>query len=84
MTKRIVVGVSGASGAPYAIRLIQLLMENGVEVHLCVSDLGKRLLFEESGVKKLNAEDLGVGAFDSNLVCCQSDFALDSDSGFDY
>ncbi len=68
MTKRIVVGVSGASGAPYAIRLIQLLMENGVEVHLCVSDLGKRLLFEESGVKKLNAEDLGVGALDSNLV----------------
>ena len=68
MTKRIVVGVSGASGAPYAIRLIQLLMENGVEVHLCVSDLGKRLLFEESGVKKLNAEDLGVGAFNSNLV----------------
>ena len=57
MTKRIVVGVSGASGAPYAIRLIQLLMENEVEVHLCVSDLGKRLLFEESGVKKLNAED---------------------------
>ncbi len=68
MTKRIVVGVSGASGAPYAIRLIQLLMENGVEVHLCVSDLGKRLLFEESGVKKLNAEDLGVSAFNSNLV----------------
>ncbi len=68
MTKRIVVGVSGASGAPYAIRLIQLLMENEVEVHLCVSDLGKRLLFEESGVKKLNAEDLGVGALDSNLV----------------
>ena len=68
MTKRIVVGVSGASGAPYAIRLIQLLMEKGVEVHLCVSDLGKRLLFEESGVKKMNAEELGVSEFDHNLV----------------
>ncbi len=68
MTKRVVVGVTGASGAPYTIRLIQLLMEKGVEVHLCVSDLGKRLLFEESGVKKLNAEELGVSEFDSNLV----------------
>lgn len=68
MTKRVVVGVTGASGAPYTIRLIQLLMEKGVEVHLCVSDLGKRLLFEESGVKKLNAEELGVSAFNSNLV----------------
>ncbi|MCH2147364.1 MAG: UbiX family flavin prenyltransferase [Phycisphaerales bacterium] len=68
MTKRVVVGVTGASGAPYTIRLIQLLMEKGVEVHLCVSGLGKRLLFEESGVKKLNAEELGVSAFNSNLV----------------
>ena len=68
MIKRIVIGVTGASGAPYTIRLIQLLMEKGVEVHLCVSDLGKRLLFEEAGVKKLNAEELGVSKFDSNLV----------------
>ena len=68
MTKRIVVGVTGASGAPYTIKLIQLLMQKGVEVHLCVSDLGKRLLFEESGIKKLTAEELGVSAFDSNLV----------------
>ncbi len=68
MTKRIVVGVTGASGAPYTIRLIQLLLEKGAEVHLCVSDLGKRLLFEESGVKKLNAEELGVGMYESSLV----------------
>lgn len=68
MTKRIVVGVTGASGAPYTIRLIQLLMKKGVEVHLCVSDLGKRLLFEESGIKKLNAEEFSVSGFDSNLV----------------
>lgn len=68
MTKRIVVGVTGASGAPYTIKLIQLLMQKGVEVHLCVSDLGKRLLFEESGIKKLTVEELGVSAFDSNLV----------------
>jgi len=68
VTKRIVVGVTGASGAPYTIRLIQLLMKKGVEVHLCVSDLGKRLLFEESGIKKLNAEEFSVSGFDSNLV----------------
>ena len=66
--KRIVVGVTGASGAPYCIRLIKLLLEQDVEVHLTVSDLGKRLLFEESNVTKVDAQQLGVSEWKNNLV----------------
>src|SRR5262245_23911594 len=46
---RIVLGISGASGAPYALRLLELLLLQGCEVHLVVSEYGRRLLLEESG-----------------------------------
>lgn len=58
--KRIVVGVTGASGAPYTVRVVQLLVEHGVEVHLTVSTMGRRLLFEESNITTLCAEQFGV------------------------
>ena len=45
--KRIVVGITGASGAAYAVRVVELLAEAEVEVHVACSDLGKRLLAEE-------------------------------------
>ena len=65
--RRIVLGVTGASGSPYTIRLLRLLLEHDVEVHLTVSDYGKRLLFEESDIRKVDAGGLGVGEFDSQL-----------------
>jgi flavin prenyltransferase len=51
MPKRIVVGVSGASGAAYARRVVQLLTEAGAELHLIVSPLGQRLLHDELGME---------------------------------
>ena len=56
--KRIVVGVSGASGAAYAARTVQLLLMAGVETHLVVSPLGQRLLRDELGMEAL---DLAAG-----------------------
>jgi flavin prenyltransferase len=41
------VGVSGASGAPYALRLIQALAAAGCELQLCVSDNGVLVLQHE-------------------------------------
>ncbi len=46
--RRFVVGVSGASGAWYALRLLELLLLAGHEVHLVVSEYGKRLLHDET------------------------------------
>ncbi len=57
--RRFVVGISGASGAWYAQRLLHLLLENqSHEVHLVVSDYGRRLLFDESGIKNLSLAEL--------------------------
>ncbi len=48
--KRIIVGVSGASGAAYARRLVQCLCEAEVEVRLVITPNGKRLFHDELGL----------------------------------
>ena len=53
-TGRIVVGISGASGALYARRLIQILVAAGIETHLVVSPLGQRLLHDELGMEGID------------------------------
>jgi len=73
--KKIVVGVTGASGAPYTVRVIQLLIESGVEVHLTVSTMGRRLLFEESNISTVDAESFQV---DKNLLIVHNDKDLGS------
>lgn len=56
--RRFVVGVSGASGAVYAVRLVELMLLGGHEVHLVVSDYGKRLLVDELGLRDLSLETI--------------------------
>ncbi|MEM2122394.1 MAG: UbiX family flavin prenyltransferase [Candidatus Bathyarchaeia archaeon] len=51
MVDRLIVGISGASGVAYAVRLLNILSEKGVEIHLIVSDAAKRILEEESNVR---------------------------------
>ena len=48
--KKIVVGITGASGSVYAVRLIDVLREQGIEVHSVVTDSGQRVLDYECGV----------------------------------
>ncbi|NBD22585.1 UbiX family flavin prenyltransferase [Paenibacillus glycinis] len=45
--KRWVVGITGASGSIYGIRLIRSLLDGGVDVHLVVTEAGWRVLKEE-------------------------------------
>jgi len=56
--RTVVVGISGASGAAYALRLLELLLEGGHTVHLVVSEYGKRLLFDEAHTKRFDAASL--------------------------
>lgn len=56
--KRIIVGVSGASGAVYARRLIQLLVEAGVETHAVFSPNGRRLFVDELDIHDVSAASL--------------------------
>jgi len=55
---RVVVGITGASGAAYATRLLGLLLGGGFEVHLVVSEYGRRLLADEAGVTTPTLEQL--------------------------
>jgi 4-hydroxy-3-polyprenylbenzoate decarboxylase len=48
-TRTIAVGVTGASGAIYAVRTIAALLEHGCRLEIVFSDYGKRLLLDELG-----------------------------------
>jgi flavin prenyltransferase len=58
----IVFAITGASGAPYAVRLLQALVERGQRVSLIVSDHGARLLQTETDVASVDALREYVGA----------------------
>ena len=47
---RLVVGISGASGAIYGVRLLEALSELGVESHLIVSKAAAMTLAQETGL----------------------------------
>ena len=50
MTQPYVVGISGASGALYGVRLVQVLSELGHEVSLVISDAARLVIREELGI----------------------------------
>jgi 4-hydroxy-3-polyprenylbenzoate decarboxylase len=55
---RIIVGISGASGALYAQQLVRCLLKADVQVHLVVSPLGHRLLHDELGYESIDLQQL--------------------------
>lgn len=56
----IVTAITGASGALYAQRFIQGLVAAGVNVHLVVSPLGRRLLHDELGMETIDLPALAA------------------------
>lgn len=81
MTRRIIIGITGASGAAYAVRVIELLVAAEVEVHLTVSALGKRLLHDELGMKRVDAEALTAGKSSQLVVYPENDVGAAIASG---
>lgn len=47
MTASFVVAMTGGSGAVYGVRLLQVLLSNGCDVHLCLSEAGRAVLAHE-------------------------------------
>ena len=79
MTKRIIMGITGATGAPLAHRVLELMGDLDVEVHLLLSKWGMRLIETETGVtvwSATNTEDsasfwsslFGTGQKSSSVV----------------
>ncbi len=54
MTYPVVLAITGASGAPYVVRLLDVLARQRVPVWLIPSEYGMRLLREESNIKSLD------------------------------
>ncbi len=81
MPSRIVVGITGASGAAYARRVLTLAAEAGCEIHLTVSALGKRLLFDELGLKRVDPDGLTGGRGDQVTVYNDNDVGAAIASG---
>lgn len=61
MTPPIIFGVTGASGAPYAVRLLQQLAAAKRSVSLIVSSHGYRLLDTEMAIGSVEALRIAVG-----------------------
>jgi len=49
---RIIIGITGASGAIYSVRLIEILKNAGCEIHVVVSEPGWQVLEYECGVTR--------------------------------
>ena len=59
MTNPLVVAITGASGAPYAVRLLQALTVVNVPVHLTISPSGAAVIHQELGLQvDLESPDL--------------------------
>jgi len=41
MQKRLIIGIAGASGVIYGVRMLEVLKNKGIETHLIISDAGK-------------------------------------------
>jgi len=65
----LVVAITGASGAPYAVRLVQALAAAGQPTWLIVSEHGFRLLQTESGVDNIEQlrNRVGSSAWDASI-----------------
>jgi polyprenyl P-hydroxybenzoate/phenylacrylic acid decarboxylase-like protein len=64
--KRLVVGVSGASGASLAIRLLEVLNETDWEVHLIITEPARRIMAHETGRDAQSLEKLAYRAYRSD------------------
>jgi 4-hydroxy-3-polyprenylbenzoate decarboxylase len=75
--KRLLVGISGASGAIYGIRLLELLKSSGIETHLIVSRAARMTLSYETDVSVADLEALATVAYpeqDIGAACSSGSF----------
>ena len=80
MVKSLIVGITGASGAIYGVRLLDVLSETPVQTHLVVSKWGQRTLEHETD-KRLDdlraLADYHYGAGDMAALMSSGSAAID-------
>lgn len=65
---KIAVGISGATGAIYGIRIVETLSRLGVQVHLVISDAAKKTIEMETNYTIRQVEDMAAEVHDNGNV----------------
>jgi 4-hydroxy-3-polyprenylbenzoate decarboxylase len=73
ITHPVVLALTGASGAPYGVRLLEVLATRNVPVWLIASDHGMRLLSEECGIDSIEKLRQATGGNWSSVVAFSDD-----------
>jgi flavin prenyltransferase len=60
---RIIIGITGATGTIYGVRLLERLRESGVETHLVISRWGSRTLLHETPYTREHVEAMATVAY---------------------
>jgi len=64
MSRRIVIGITGASGVIYAVRMLHHLKDTDREIHLILSEAGRLNIEIETGYRTLQVEDMADYTYD--------------------
>src|SRR5215510_6079146 len=74
MSRKLVLGITGASGVIYGVRLLHVLRAAGCEVHLSISASGATVMHQELGL------DIDLRRFDVSALVLPSTFAAGGSS----
>lgn len=74
-SKRLIVGISGASGVVYGVRMLEVLREAGIETHLVMSKAAELTLVYEMDMKPKDVKEL------ASHVHAQADIGASISSG---
>jgi 4-hydroxy-3-polyprenylbenzoate decarboxylase len=78
--RRIVVGITGATGAILGVRVLDALNELGVETHLCLSAWGARTIEHETGLRAADVRARAAFSYsprDQGAVISSGSFPVD-------
>lgn len=68
LIKKIVVGISGASGVIYGVRLLEVLKQQGIETHLVMSPAAKMTIVAETKYSILSVEKIASRVYKFNDI----------------
>lgn len=63
---RLVVAITGATGAIFGVRLLQIAAEAGIETHLCISQWGQRTIEHETSLSVAEVRALASVSYGPN------------------
>jgi 4-hydroxy-3-polyprenylbenzoate decarboxylase len=72
---RLIVGISGATGSIYGIRLMEVLKEKGIETHLIVTPMSEKIISQETSYSVNEVKHLATS------VCKNEDLGAPISSG---